>query len=232
MIKAVFFDLYHTLISYDPPREESLSASLGRRGIVRSPQQLRRPLIAADEYFYEQGSRKGMSQRNHEETMALWANYQAVLLTEAGLQPEPALIQGILSDMQKIKYEMVLFDDVLPAFTGLVERGLLLGLISNIDKDVIPILDKVGITAWLQVKMTSAEAGVTKPHPAIFQRAVAQAGLANHEVLYVGDQYQVDVLDARQAGLKALLIDRGGYFDDVPKAEKICGLAELPAHLG
>ena len=48
--------------------------------------------------------------------------------------------------MQKVKYEMVLFDDVLPAFTGLVERGLLLGLISNIDKDVTPILDKVGIT--------------------------------------------------------------------------------------
>lgn len=232
MIKAVFFDLYHTLISYDPPREQSLSASLERRGMVRSPQQLRRPLIAADEYFYQQGSRKGMSQRSHEETMELWVNYQAVLLTEAGLKPEPALIKGILSDMQKVEYKMVLFDDVLPAFTGLVERGLLLGLISNIDKDVTPILEKVGITDWLQVKMTSAEAGVTKPHPAIFQRAVAQAGLANPEVLYVGDQYQVDVVGARQAGLKGLLIDRGGYFDDVPEAEKIRGLGELYSHLG
>ncbi len=232
MIKAVFFDLYHTLISYDPPREESLSASLERRGLTRSPQQLRRPLIAADEYFYAQGSSRGMSGRSKAELVELWTNYHTVLLNEAGLEPEPALIEGLLGDLQQIKYEMVLFDDVLPAFTSLVERGLLLGLISNVDRDVTPILDQVGITAWLQVKMTSAEAGVTKPHPGIFQQAVAQAGLSNREVLYVGDQYQVDVLGARQAGLKGLLIDRGGYFDDVPDAEKIRGLAELSRHLG
>ena len=231
MIKAVLFDLYHTLIHYSPPREVSLAASLKRNGIEREPTDLSRPMIAGDEYFYEQGSQKSLGQRSREEKLALWTEYQTIVLKEAGIEPQAGLIRAILTDMKNTKYEMVLFEDVLPAFEALHNQGKLLGLISNVDSDIQPMLEKLGIADWLTIRMTSAEAGVTKPRRGIFDRAVEKTGFLHREVLYVGDQYQIDVIGARNAGLAALLIDRKGIFTEVPSTEKIGQLTEVSAHL-
>jgi FMN phosphatase YigB (HAD superfamily) len=46
-------------------------------------------------------------------------------------------------------------------------------------------------------------------------------------VLYVGDQWVVDVQGARGSGMKALLLDRGGYFDEIPASEKINSLKDI-----
>ena len=51
MIKAIFFDLYHTLVRYEPPQEELLSKALRDFGIDMNPEAFRRPLVAADEFI-------------------------------------------------------------------------------------------------------------------------------------------------------------------------------------
>jgi putative hydrolase of the HAD superfamily len=227
MIKAVFFDLYHTLIGYNPPREETLAGTLVRMGINVSVKTLRRPMVTADEYFYREATKKALRDRNREETFALWTGYYQVVLKEAGISPASEVIQGILEDMQKTRYEMALFEDVLPALNTLAERKLLLGLISNVDKDISPLLDKLGVLPLLKVCMTSQEAGVSKPDPGIFHKGAEHAGVVPGDALYVGDQWVVDVQAARTAGMQSLLIDRGGFFDDVPAADKIGSLKEI-----
>jgi putative hydrolase of the HAD superfamily len=227
MIKAVFFDLYHTLIGYDPPREEAVAGTLERMGVDVSPKSLRRPLVTADEFFYRETAKKPLKERGEEETMALWESYQTVVLTEAGITPTPELIINILADMKKAKYELVLFEDVLPALKALAARKLSLGLISNADRDVSPLLEKLGILSLLKVRLTSQEAGVSKPHADIFRRGAERMGIAPCEALYVGDQWVVDVQGARGAGMQALLLDRGGYFEEVPASEKISSLNEI-----
>ncbi len=227
MIKAVFFDLYHTLIGYDPPREETLAGTLIRMGRDVSVKTFRRPMVTADEYFYREAAKKALKDRNREETFALWTGYYRVVLDEAGIPSDPEIIKGILEDMQKTRYEMALFEDVLPALKTLSERKLLLGLISNVDKDISPMLDKLGVLPLLKVCMTSQEAGVSKPDPKIFHKGAERAGIAAGEALYVGDQWVVDVQAARAAGMQSLLIDRGGFFDDVPAADKIGSLKEI-----
>ena len=52
MIKAVFFDLYHTLVHYEPPREELLAKALNELGVGLKPTDLSRPLVIADEFLY------------------------------------------------------------------------------------------------------------------------------------------------------------------------------------
>ncbi len=54
MIKAVFFDLYHTLVRYDPPREELQAKVLKDFGIEVKPELFRRPLVIADEFIYQE----------------------------------------------------------------------------------------------------------------------------------------------------------------------------------
>jgi putative hydrolase of the HAD superfamily len=231
MIKAVFFDLYHTLIGYDPPREDAVAGTLARMGVNVLPKSLRRPLVTADEFFYRETAKKPLKERTEEETMALWASYQTVVLKEAGITPTLELIKNILADMKKAKYELVLFEDVLPALNALAARKVALGLISNADRDISPLLEKLGVLPLLKVRLTSQEAGVSKPHPGIFRKGAELMGVTPSEVLYVGDQWVVDVQGARGAGMQALLLDRGDYFQEVPAPEKISSLKEITSRI-
>ena len=44
MIRAVFFDLYYTLVRYEPPQEELEAKALKDFGINASPEVFHRPL--------------------------------------------------------------------------------------------------------------------------------------------------------------------------------------------
>jgi len=229
MIKAVFFDLYNTLVCYEPSRESVQAGALRDLGIEVAPGSLSWPLVAADEFLYPEMARKPMGQRTPGERMKLWAEYERVLLREAGIKVDEATVAGLLVRVNRVRMEQVLFDDVLPALETLRGRGLLLGLISNVDSDLAPLLDRLGLTAWLQVAVTSLEAGATKPHPRIFWAALERAGVAAGEAIYVGDQYRVDVLGASGAGMKGVLLDRGDYFRkaDCPRVNSLAEIVTL-----
>ena len=231
MIKAVFFDLYHTLLGYDPPREELQAKALQELGIDVSPGDLRRPIVTADEYIYQEHSRASISQRSKEEQMAVWAEYERILLQEAGIEADERLLHGLLGKMQQFELKHVLFDDVLPTLHELKKRGLILGLISNVDKDITSLLADLGLTEWLEVVVTSQEVGFTKPSPEIFREAVKRAGIKPHEAIFVGDQYQIDAVAASQAGMRGILLDRIDYFAWVSDCPRLRDLGQLVDYL-
>jgi putative hydrolase of the HAD superfamily len=61
VIKAVFFDLYNTLVDFDPPKEETEAKILKELGINVTPEALLRPIIAADDLKRRGLSRPGSS---------------------------------------------------------------------------------------------------------------------------------------------------------------------------
>ena len=231
MIKAVFFDLYHTLVRYEPPREELQAKALNDFGIEVSPEVFLRPLVTADEFIYKEIARCPLSKRSDEDKMSLYAEYQRIVLKEAGIEATEQLVLGLLGKMRQVNMKLVLFDDVIPALTGLKDKGLVLGLISNIDRDITPLLAELGLPSLLQVVVTSQETGFNKPQPEIFQEALSRAGVPASEAIYVGDQYQIDIGGANKAGLKGVLLDRGGYLEDVTDCPRIRSLTEVVEHL-
>ena len=231
MIKAVFFDLYHTLIHYDPPQEELVAKALKEFGIDMNPEVFRRPLVTADEFIYEEIARQPLSQRSQEEKIALYAEYQAIVLKEAGIEADNKLALGLLGKMQQYKMNLILFDEVEAALTDLKSRGLILGLISNVEQDMNDTLARLKLDSWLDLIVTSQDAGAGKPQPQIFREALRQAGVQPEEALYVGDQYRVDVLGARGAGIRGILIDRSDYHRDITDCPKIRNLLELTGYL-
>jgi len=232
MIKAVFFDFYNTLVDYDPPREETQSKVLGELGIKVNPKALRRPIMVADDFLSQEHARLSLGKRSKEETMALYGQYQGMILREAGLEASAELIGNILKKWMSIDLKMALYKDVAPALDELKERGLTLGLISNVDRDISADYEKLGLGNWLQLKITSQDVGFSKPHPEIFQAALKQAGVKPAEAIYVGDQYQIDVVGANGAGMRGILIDRNGFFEDITDSPRIRSLAEVAQHLG
>ncbi len=78
----------------------------------------------------------------------------------------------------------------------------------------------------------SSEVGAEKPDPRIFARALAALGLAEGEVLHVGDDPVRDILGAQRAGLRSCWLARGAYPAELPPPSfAIRALAELPALL-
>ena len=231
MIKAVFFDLYYTVVTYDPPREETEAQTLQEFGIDVKPEVFSRPLAVADDYIYQEMSRSPISKRSREEQLALFVEYQRILLKEAGVAADEKLLLSLVGKMQQAARKLVLYDDVLPALTELKDKGLTLGLISNIDRDITPLMDELGLSALLQVVVTSQDAGFTKPHPEIFREASRRAGVKADEAVFVGDQYRIDVVGAERAGMKGILLDRGGYFAEAIASPRIRSLTEIADHL-
>ncbi|MBN1692215.1 MAG: HAD family hydrolase [Dehalococcoidales bacterium] len=231
MIKAVFFDLYQTLVRYQPSQEELEAKALKSFGFDVSPEELRHPVLTANEYIYQQIAKRPFSQRSREEIMALYMEYQRIVLKEAGLGAEEKVVMGLLGMMQQEKMDLVLFDDVLEAIDDLKKRGLKLGMISNIERDMSSTLEKLGLSARLDIVVTSQDAGFTKPQPEIFRFALEKAGVKPGEAVYVGDQYQVDVIGAESAGMKGILLDRDGYYKENLDCPKVKSLRELSKHV-
>jgi putative hydrolase of the HAD superfamily len=127
--------------------------------------------------------------------------------------------------------DIVPFEDVKPALDALKNRGLILGLISNIEQDISGTLERLGLRSRLDVVVTSQDAGANKPRPEIFRFALKKAGVPPAESVYIGDQYQVDVLGARGAGMKGILLDRAGDHENITDCPRIQSLAEAAEYL-
>lgn len=110
--------------------------------------------------------------------------------------------------------EADLYPDVRPAFRAMRESGLSLIIAGNQPPEAGPALeamelgvDGIGISdVW----------GVHKPLPEFFDRVLELAGettpgIGPGEILYVGDRVDNDVLPARAAGMRAVLLRRGIY---------------------
>jgi putative hydrolase of the HAD superfamily len=69
-------------------------------------------------------------------------------------------------------------------------------------------LSRIGIAHWFERSVHAREVGVLKPHAAVFHKVVEATDLQLHEVVYVGDDPLADIEGARQAGMRAVWINR------------------------
>ena len=233
MIKAIFFDWFHTLARYDPPREEMHSRLLHDFGIEVSPTDLMPGLLAADGDFFTAGARAPSEPRNPRAQPERYRRYLEIMLREAGIRVKPELIPQILQTWPELfaGNRFVLFDDVLPTMKNLQERGLTLGLITNATREVITIYAELGLAPYLNFVVTSEEAGADKPSPKIFLKALENAGVNPQEAMHVGDQYDIDVAGARGAGINPILLDRFALYAGGTDCPRINTLPEITAYL-
>lgn len=62
-------------------------------------------------------------------------------------------------------------------------------------------LSMAGLGCYFRTVTTSEEAGVKKPDPFIFELAMHKAGALYHNSIMIGDDVEVDILGARNAGM-------------------------------
>jgi HAD superfamily hydrolase (TIGR01549 family) len=231
MIKAVLFDFYNTLASYYPPREDVYINACRELGINVEAKALYSSLATADIFYRNENSRSPIDKKSIEEQINFYVEYITRIIggAEAEISRDAAL--QILAKIRGYKWEFKIYDDVLPILKPLKKRGLILGLISNVAQNMEDTYTKLGLQSYLNFKITSAEVGYDKPRPEIFLAALKKAAVKPEEALFVGDQYQIDIVGARGVGIKALLIDRNNYFQDITDCPRLHSLAEIKKYI-
>jgi len=231
MIKAVCFDFFNTLATYNPPREEAYVNACRELGIEVEAKALFHSLPAADMYYRDENSRSPIDKRPQDEMFAFWAEYASRALRGAGIEATPEIALQILAKLRQYDWKFKVYEDSLPTLEELKSRGLILGLISKVVQDMESTYEELGLQPYLAFKVTSSEVGCDKPRPEIFLAALEKARVKPEEAIYVGDQYDLDIVGARGVGMKGVLIDRNDFFTDITDCPRIHSLTEVAKYI-
>ena len=165
-------------------------------------------LPEADAYWRSENFKSPIRTREDKEKYAVYAEYAMRILKGANPPATPEQALQILGKAFSIGFKFVAFKDSLPALKDLKSRGLTVGVISNIGQEIESYCTELGFEPYLDFKVTSFEVGYDKPRPEIFQMALKKAGCTAGETIFVGDQYEQDIVGARGVGMTPVLIDR------------------------
>jgi putative hydrolase of the HAD superfamily len=228
MIKAVFFDLYGTLAGFRPSRYEIQSTACSQFGITVTPKGVLKGYALADAYMAEQSAIQPLRERDQQARDQFFAEYERRVMEGAGVDVSTAQADEIWRRVRQLPYELERFDDALPTLEQLKERGLTLGLISNMNQDGASLAESMGLSTVLDFAVTSAEVGSAKPHPPIFLAALGRSGARPDEAVHVGDQVTSDIDGASNVGISPVLLDRDRNHPDITRCPRIETLSELP----
>lgn len=129
-----------------------------------------------------------------------------------------------------------LYPDAAPTLKRLRAAGLLIALAGNQPAAAEAEIRALGLA--VDFVASSARWAVEKPDLAFFQRLAAESGVALHQIAYVGDRLDNDVLPAVASGMVGVFLRRGPWgvihatWPEVDRASlRLESLDELPEAL-
>ena len=222
--RAVFFDAGNTLLALD---YEVIADRIRAGGHA---------VTVADVRLAEQHARvrldPHLGRGRSTEAVDVFPLYVRYLLERLGI-PWDDGAEGMARELRTAKSPYGLWSVGVPeaavVLPTLRRRGFRLAVVSNSNGTVADILRSVGLADQVDVIVDSGVVGVEKPDPRIFEHAAAALGVRPDEAVHVGDLYSVDVLGARAAGCRAILLDPAGAWPelDCPKAPDLPAAARL-----
>ncbi|CAL9369257.1 HAD family hydrolase [Streptomyces sp. enrichment culture] len=130
--------------------------------------------------------------------------------------PDPALHEA-LYERHMTPAAWTPYPDAAEVLGALRERGIGVGVVSNIGWDLRPVFRAHGLDAYVDAYVLSYEHGVRKPDPRLFRTACEALGADPRRVLMVGD-------DRRADGGAAALGCRVHFVDPLPAELRPDGL--------
>ena len=233
MVRAIFFDWFNTLARFEPSREELHNQIYQEYGIPLKSKDILKGLLLADKEWFENNTRSKLKEASPQEQLELGIHYEQIILAEAGIEVSRETLVGVLRKVQQLYKGMTfaLFGDVLAVLEKLDKRDFVLGLVTNVARDMDKISRGLGLEPYIDFIVTSEEVGADKPDPAIFRAALDRAGVNAAEAIHVGDQYKLDVIGARKVGITPILIDRFDLYPEITDCARIHNLTEIEQYL-
>jgi putative hydrolase of the HAD superfamily len=223
-LSTVFLDAGGVLVF---PNWTRISAALAKRGVVVSPEALARAEPAAKKQIDER-----TTVATTDDASRGW-QYFNLLLTAAGV-PLSDETEGALAELRTYHRERNLWEHVPEgvqrALQALVDLGLRLAIVSNANGTLCAHLERLGLSRYAHCVLDSFEHGVEKPDPRLFRIALARTAAKPETTIHVGDLYHIDVVGARAASIRGVLLDEAGLYEGVD-CPRVRSLDELVARI-
>lgn len=237
MIRAVLFDAVGTLIDPHPPVAVAYQAAGRRHGSRRTREEIEarfRAALAREERAGD-GETSGGSRAastacvtSAEQEQERWRRIVGWVLDDAS-DPE-ALFQELWHHFARAR-AWRLFADVRPAWSRLRETGCRLGIASNFDDRLERVCRALPPLSEADAVLHSAGLGYAKPDARFYRQAALSLDLPPAEILFVGDNRQLDYAAPRKAGFPAVWLRRDpektGTLDAASPGESITSLEQI-----
>lgn len=242
MIRGITFDLWHTVLR-EPVEDFS--------GFLR-----RKRTRMMMEVFHNHNlplHLEGIERAYDVQTERLWQIWNrgvdidqkaqiGIMLSELGIpadQVDEALVEDLLRPYNDAisLVPPVPLDGAGELFTSLKNRGMSLGIISNTGRThgdfFRGLLGKYDLARYFDVMMFSNEIGIRKPNREIFLKTLEKMDISPEEAMHVGDDSDNDIIGARKAGMRTILVllpgrdpDRGHPDFVVSKVQEVLRVVE------
>lgn len=129
-------------------------------------------------------------------------------------------------------FSMVAYEEAAAVLTELDAAGHRLVVCSNWDWDLDEHLSATGLADLVHDRVSSAWVGSRKPHPLIYEEALALAGVDAADTVFVGDTFEADVVGPLRLGMTPVHVQRPEDTRPAPPlpdgAHRIPDLTALP----
>ena len=212
-VQAVVFDAVGTLLRPEPAVGEAYAAAAWRYGSTRTVSEVRARFHAAWRAEEARDRDAGGLRTDEPDNLRTdearerrrWQGIVAEVFPEVDRQNELfAALWEHFADAGSWR----LFDDVVDTWRELERRGLTLAVASNFDRRLLGICASIAPLADCRYVYPSSLVGWRKPATEFFAHVAAALDVPAESILMVGDDYENDVVAARQAGWQAAYLSR------------------------
>ncbi|MEU7478330.1 HAD family hydrolase [Lentzea sp. NPDC042327] len=229
MIKAVLFDVDDTLIDYGKAERDGITAYLRSLAVACDPAAAVARFGELQGYYFDRYLAGLIDYVGQATALA------AAMIDWLELSPLDDPYDWFLGYRRHYEASLTLFPDVLDGLAALGDIPL--GIVTNSDSVYTRVkLRRTGLLARFDCIVGVDTAGVSKPHPRIFQSACAEMGHLPAVVAYVGDKKLSDAQAADCAGLHGVWLNRSndgaGGLTDLRQLATALGLCpdRSPSH--
>ena len=128
--------------------------------------------------------------------------------------------QNLKSDLEALKFyglqkpawhreDEVPYPESEEVLQYLKRLGYKIGIIANQSLGTAERLKQWKLLQYIDVVAASAELGLAKPDPAIYQKAFEMAGCTADEAVMIGDRLDNDIVPAKKLGMRAVWVKQG-----------------------
>jgi len=221
LYQAIFFDAGNTLLHTAINRKERIRKALASKGlefaretVEEAVAQVEGELLGPDKPWIG----------TEEQEARFWRDYYPRILEALGVSDEgDELARYLRRETFYVKW-CVVYPEVYGVLEALQGRYRL-GVISNAFPSMRDALERLDLSKYFQGIVISADVGVSKPDPLIYQMALEGLGVAPGDSIFV-DDVEGNVIAAEDLGMTAFLIDRGGHHRDAD-CQRIESLEEI-----
>jgi 2-haloalkanoic acid dehalogenase type II len=236
--EALIFDLGSTLIYFDANWSKITSQAtaeliryLKSAGLNLDGETFSQEFSARLEKYYAEREAEFIEYTTAYNLRALLAEWGYPKVPDAVIEPALEAMYSVSQAHWKPEA------DAIPTLKELRERDYRLGLISNAadDADVQALVDKADLRPYFEIILSSAAAGIRKPHPRIFEMALEALEATPSSAAMVGDTLGADILGAHNSGMFSIWITRRAnvpanraHSDTIKPGATVEALSEIP----